>query len=370
MDKKWYELRNTERIPSPSLIIYPDRIQENIQEMIRIAGGVHRLRPHIKTHKISELIQMQLDAGITKFKCATIAEAEMAALAGASEVLIAYQPTGPNPERICDLQEKFHSTRFSTVVDNIETARHLAECFKYCYQPLPLYLDLDCGMHRTGIAPGPEALEVYRYISTTGRLQAAGLHAYDGHIHDSDLKERERKCTESFKMTQDFVEQLKAAGLKVPTVIAGGTPTFPIHAKDHPQYECSPGTPLLWDFGYGQKFSDMQFKVAAVLLSRVVSKPKANRICLDLGYKAVASENPHPRVEFLNLPGSTPVMHSEEHMVLETSEPSSFKVGDVVYGIPRHICPTVALFNEVVIARDGMAQGTWSVAARTRRISI
>jgi D-serine deaminase-like pyridoxal phosphate-dependent protein len=313
---------------------------------------------------------MQLDAGISKFKCATIAEAEMAASAGASDVLIAYQPAGPNAERICDLQEKFHSTQFSTVVDNMETAAGLAEAFKYCHKPLPLFLDLDCGMHRTGILPGEEAIAIYKFIASTPRLRAAGLHAYDGHIHDSEFSERQRKCEESFEPVREFAAKLAEIGLHVPIIVAGGTPTFPIHAQRGPEVECSPGTPLLWDFGYGQKFEEMHFQVAAVLMTRVVSKPAPNRICLDLGYKAVASENPHPRVEFLDLPKHTPVMHSEEHLVLETAEPAQVKVGDVLYAIPRHICPTVALYNEVVIARDCMAQGSWTVAARTRRISV
>ncbi|MGV3774799.1 MAG: D-TA family PLP-dependent enzyme, partial [Verrucomicrobiales bacterium] len=352
------------------LILYLDRIRDNIREMIRIAGGTQRLRPHIKTHKISELISMQLEEGITKFKCATIAEAEMAARAGAAEVLIAYQPTGPNAGRICDLQEKFHATRFSTVVDNMDTAEKLASAFKFCHRPLPIFLDLDCGMHRTGIAPGEEALRIYEFISNSPRLEAGGLHAYDGHIHDADLRERERKCEESFQAVANFTRQLEQKGMKVPTVIAGGTPTFPIHAKNHPAYECSPGTPLLWDFGYGQKFGDMEFKVAAVLMTRVVSKPMPDRLCLDLGYKAVASENPHPRAQFLDIPEPKPLMHSEEHMVIETPLAASLNVGDVLYATPRHICPTVALFDEVIIAGEGAAYGTWSVAARTRKISV
>src|ERR1041385_1329317 len=96
MRERWYEIQNLAEVPSPSLLVYEDRVQENIRRMIEIAGDVNRLRPHIKTHKTGQLVRLQLERGITKFKCATIAEAEMAAMAGAKDVLLAYQPVGPN----------------------------------------------------------------------------------------------------------------------------------------------------------------------------------------------------------------------------------------------------------------------------------
>src|SRR3982751_4513709 len=95
----WYRVSNVDDVASPALLVYPDRVEENIRRMIRIAGGVERLRPHMKTNKLPEVIRMQMDQGITKFKCATIAEAEMVAGCGAPDVLLAYQPVGPNIAR-------------------------------------------------------------------------------------------------------------------------------------------------------------------------------------------------------------------------------------------------------------------------------
>src|SRR5439155_1594597 len=99
MREKWHEVLNASEVPSPCLLIYPDRVRENIHRMIPIAGGVERLRPHMKTHKMAEVIRMQMEQGITKFKCATIAEAEMTAAAGADDVLLAYEPVGPHFEK-------------------------------------------------------------------------------------------------------------------------------------------------------------------------------------------------------------------------------------------------------------------------------
>jgi D-serine deaminase-like pyridoxal phosphate-dependent protein len=114
----------------------------------------------------------------------------------------------------------------------------------------------------------------------------------------------------------------------------------------------------------------MDFLHAAVVLTRVISKPGKNRLCLDLGHKAIASESPQPRVEFLNLPGATPVMHSEEHLVMETERTDDYEVGDVIYGVPRHVCPTVALHEQAVVVRNGRASETWRVVARARALSI
>ena len=130
------------------------------------------------------------------------------------------------------------------------------------------------------------------------------------------------------------------------------------------------GTCVFWDAGYGAKMPDMDFLVAAALLTRVVSKPGGNRLCLDLGHKAVASEMPHPRVVFPQLPDAKAVTHSEEHLVVETSRAGEFAVGDCLYGIPWHICPTVALHAAAVVVRGGQAVERWSVAARARKFTL
>ena len=134
--------------------------------------------------------------------------------------------------------------------------------------------------------------------------------------------------------------------------------------------ECSPGTCVFWDFGYADKLADMDYLIAALVLTRVVSKPGSNRLCLDLGHKAIAAENPQPRVRLLGLEDAAFVTHSEEHLVVETPRAAEFKVGDALFGIPRHICPTVALHSEAVVIRSGRAVERWKVTARERRLTI
>ncbi len=363
----WYRVENAHEVASPSLLLYPDRIEENLRRMVAIAGGPERLRPHIKTHKLPELMALQLRLGITRFKCATIAEAEMAAQAGARNILLAYQLVGPNRGRWLRLLDTFPDTTFLTMVDDEQALRALAEASRG--RAMEVLLDVDVGQHRCGIEPGTRALDLYRLIGELSGLRRGGLHVYDGHLSQTDLAERKRTCEAAFEPTWRFVKQLRGAGFEVPRIVAGGTPTFPILAR-HPEVECSPGTCVLWDYGYTTKLPDLDFLPAALVLTRVISKPGGNRLCLDLGHKAVASEMPHPRVHLLDLPEATFVGHSEEHLVVESPRAEAFKVGDALYGVPWHICPTVALHSKAVPVRNWHAESPWQVVARERTLSI
>ncbi|MBC8243329.1 MAG: D-TA family PLP-dependent enzyme [Verrucomicrobia bacterium] len=368
MADNWHTLASPDEIPSPALLVYPDRVAENIRRMIAALGQAERLRPHVKTHKMAEIVQMQIKAGIGQFKCATIAEAEMLGQAGARDVLLANQPVGPNVGRLLRLAGWFRDVRFSTIADDAGAVGALAEAALAAGITLPVWLDLDAGMGRTGIALGQAAVTLYKLIDQLPGVEPAGLHLYDGHLHDRDPAERLAKWQAMMDAVRPFRTGLEAAGLPVPGVVGGGTPTFPFHAQ-HTDHECSPGTTLLWDFGYRDNFADLDYQHAAVLMTRVISKPGSDRITLDLGHKAVAAENPQPRVQFIDLDDAEPVVHSEEHLTLRTTKASNFKVGDCLYGIPRHICPTVALYDRAHVIRSGELTDQWQVTARARKLT-
>jgi D-threonine aldolase len=365
----WYSVDNEDAIPSPALLVYPDRIQENLRRMIVLAGEASRLRPHVKTHKMPQIIAMKRAVGIDKFKTSTIAEAEMTAAAGGQDVLLAYQPVGPNIHRLLELIKRFPNTRFSALVDNPATLSQIAACAKLQNQVVCLYVDLNVGMNRTGIAPGPQAIELYRLLSTTDGVRPGGLHAYDGHIHETDLDTLKEKTRIAFEPVWKLIGDLRSGGLDVPNTIAAGTPTSSLLAK-HDNIEVGAGTTVLWDFGQSESTPDLDFQNAAVLLARVVSQPTSDRICIDLGHKAVASEMAQPRVRWFGLEDATIVMHNEEHMVLEIDSADAFPVGTVVYGLPRHVCPTVALYHEVWCVEDRLACEKWPVVARARCLTI
>ena len=365
----WFAIANAESIASPALLLYPDRIEKNLQRMITMAGGVDRLRPHVKTHKLPQVIALKRAAGIRRFKASTIAEAEMTAAAGGEDILLAYQPVGTNIERLAELMRRFPQTRFATLVDDARNLAAIARVAAERGAVFELYVDLNVGMNRTGIAPGEAAASLYRTLCSTSGLKAGGLHAYDGHLHEPDPAVLAKAAEQAFAPVWKLRDQLRAEGLSVPRVIASGTPTFALLAQ-HDDVEVGAGTTVLWDWGQTETSPQHQFLNAAVLFCRVVSKPQPDLLCIDLGHKAVASEMPHPRVKLIGLEDAVAVTHSEEHLVVRSSRAASYKVGDVVYGIPRHICPTVALQSEVWAVRDGLAAERWPVVARARRITV
>jgi D-serine deaminase-like pyridoxal phosphate-dependent protein len=365
----WMQVTNEAEASSPGLLVYPERVNENLERMIRMVGDPLRLRPHIKTHKLPAIVTLQVELGIKKCKAATIAEAEMAAQAGARDVLLAVQLVGPNVPRFLALNRTFPQVSFSTLADDVEVIANLNHAAQVDSQIIEVLLDLDVGQHRTGVEPGPQAVELYRQISRSPGLRPGGLHAYDGHLHQSDRAERAGASDAAFAQVNALRAELRQEGMFVPRVVCGGTPTFPLHARRE-GVECSPGTCVLWDAGYGTKLPDLEFLNAAVLFTRVISRPVSNRLCLDLGHKAVASEMPHPRVLFPALPDAKAVGHNEEHLILETEHAADFPVGSALYGLPWHICPTVALHDRVQVVKGGRVTEDWAVTARARRLSI
>jgi len=366
---EWFEIEGVSSVDTPALIVYRGRVIENISRMIKIAGSPERLMPHVKTHKMADVVKLQIDAGISRFKCATVSEAEMIAMSGAEEALIAYQPVGPKVMRILNLMMKYPGTRFSVIIDCIEAAENISGTFEGAGKSIDTYIDIDAGMNRTGIPAGEEAFRLYEMCSESEGLNFKGLHVYDGHITEGEFQIREQKCKRGYidiYLLKKRIEKKEGRNIEL---VAGGTPTFPYHAGKE-ETICSPGTPLLWDFGYGEKYSDLDFLHAAVVATRVISKVKHNLLCLDLGYKSIAAESPMPRVKFLNLPVIKQLKQSEEHLVVEVRDNSLYNLGDIFYGVPLHICPTCALYNEAVVVDKNKKVGIWKVIARDRSISI
>ena len=366
-----YAIESPDELLSPSLVIFVDLVRKNLATMIEMAGGADRLRPHVKTHKMPALIELVESMGIHKHKVATIAEAEMVAQAGGRDVLIAYPLVGPNADRFARLVETYPQTTFRTSVDHPDPVRALNAALAKVGKKAAVLLDLEVGMGRTGIAPGETAYELYKLIDELPNLEADGLQAYDGHVRDFDLNERRKTAAPGIEAVHQFRDRLLAERLSVNRMVLGGTPTFPIHADDKtPGVECSPGTCVLHDAGYAEKFPDLPFTPAALIFTRVVSKPRAGRVCLDLGHKAVAADPAGPRLKLLGLSESTLGGQSEEHLVVETPQAEELAPGQPLLAIPTHICPTCALHSWAYLIEGGKLVGRWNVTARDRVLKI
>ncbi len=371
---RWPEISGIETIATPALIVSEERIRYNIDRVIDMVGDISRLRPHIKTVKSVGAVNRLQEAGIEKFKCATIAEAELLGKAAAPDVLLSYQPVGANAARFVQLIRQYPQTQFSCLVDNEHSIEVLSKAQQVLSIPLRVFIDINVGMNRTGILPDETAEGLITRIKEREGLSLAGVHAYDGHIHDADLIVRRQKTKQYLKPLLAFWRMASERIGSNLELVVGGSPTFTMLAGI-PEVTCSPGTFVYWDAGYQEHYPEQQLLPAAALISRIVSKPGPDLICLDLGHKAVASENAlEDRFRIVGDHQLTIVSQSEEHLVLRhenSEEKRSYAIGEVLYLIPYHICPTVALHQEVLVVSDqGELLDRWENTARNRRINI
>jgi D-serine deaminase-like pyridoxal phosphate-dependent protein len=323
----------------------------------------------MKTNKSREAAKMLVARDIVKFKCATIAEAETLATSEAKDILLAYQPSAAKLARYIQLIKAYPAICFSCLVDNEGSAKLFSAIAQEHNITLDLYLDINLGMGRTGILPGQPALTLFRYVQHLNGLEAKGLHVYDGHFRDTDFEIRTQRCNAAFKEIEALRDTLVAEGHEV-RIVAGGSPTFPIHAQ-RSKIDCSPGTFIYWDQGYSETCKEQPFIPAALVMTRIISMPSENTLCLDLGHKSIAPENPlDRRVQFLNAGIVRFVGQSEEHLVVEVETGHPWSVGDVWYGVPIHICPTVALYEKGYEVVAGNVVSTWRTVARDRSITF
>ena len=359
----WQPLNRSElgEVFTPALLFDEERIERNIRRAVEMADGeTDRLRPHVKTHKCPEIVKRALKAGIVKHKCATLLEAQMLAECGASDILIAYQMIGPNCRATARLMAEFPNARFSSVVDDLDAARQLGNAMRESGRAAEVWIDLDVGMGRTGIAPDDCAVQLCRELLRIDGLRLRGLHAYDGHNRSADVNERRGMCEAVLGAVRGLRDRLERDGAGTLSLVVGGTPPYPFYAAES-DLEASPGTFALHDHGYRSTLPDLGFEPAAALVTRVISRPRAETACVDLGHKAIAADPVGPRGVVISHPGVETGPQSEEHWTLRLNG-ARLKVGDALYICPTHICPTAALHKQALAVRNGAVVGVWSIA--------
>lgn len=367
-EKEWFYIENIDDVDTPFLAIFPERVRANIQALKKIIPDTNRLRPHVKPHKCKQVVTRMLEEDISKFKCATIAEAEMLALAGASDVLLAFQPVGPKIKRLLGLMTSYPSTTFACLVDNEENAKAIGSLARIKNINVNVWLDLNTGMNATGTHPG-NALELYKTIGLMNELTLAGIHAYDGYIADADAEVRKIKSLEAFRKIRVLKNEIMNAGLSGPMINTGRTATLNFYA-DYADTECSPGTFIYWDQLHEELYAELPFEAAAIVVARVVSLPGDDMLCLDLGNKAVsAAGNLQQLVHFLNIPNVEIIEQSDEWMIVKSAGNNDIKIGEVLYGIPYNIGRTCNLYQTASTVSNHQLRGQW-VHFTDRKLSI
>ena len=367
MEKNTYALENTGDLLSPALIYYKDIILSNTKRIIEMAGGSEQLWPHVKSHKAAGMIDMQLKLGITKFKCATIAEAEMTAEAGAKHIILAYPLIGPNISRYLRLTKVYPQTVFYAIGDNFDCLSALAKAADDMQVSLYVLVDVDMGMHRTGV-PLDSLDPFYERVSALKGINIKGMHCYDGHCSDKDFERRKLMAEENDRKVLQIRESLQKKGHKCETMVMGGSPSFPCRSGKSGFY-LSPGTIFIGDLKFYSQFTDMAFPPGAAIFTRVISHQAGNTFTLDLGHKGIAADPPGERGKIVGLEEAKPMFQSEEHWVFSLPPGTPLPpIGSDQYVIPAHICPTSALYPEIQLAQSGKIIEQWQVTARNRRI--
>ena len=370
-----YKFEESKEVITPALVYYLDIIKENIKKAVDLAGGPGYLWPHVNTHKMAQMVRLQMEAGITRFKCATIAEAEMAAGCGAGHVLVAYPLVGPNISRFIQLMQAYPKVCFWAVGDNEDQIRALGQLCSEAGLRANVLVDVNLGMDRTGV-PVKDTEAFFMDCALMVGVSMMGLHCYDGHRTEHDFTQRKKEADTSAAQIKTICSHLCEKGYSCKTLVLGGSPSMPCYV-DFPRtgYEVylSPGTYFVNDYGYTMKYPDLVFTPGAAVMTRVISCPLKGHFTLDLGYKGIASDPEGIRGVIAGMEHVRELFQSEEHWAfcMEPGyEDQCPRVGDELFVVPTHICPTSALYPSVPVVEKGHILDTWEVTARNRKINI
>ncbi|RJP75428.1 MAG: DSD1 family PLP-dependent enzyme [Candidatus Abyssobacteria bacterium SURF_17] len=346
-------------IDTPALVIDLDKMDRNIRKMADFfEKHSSNLRPHTKTHKCPILAHKQLQAGARGITCAKLGEAEVMALAGIRDILIANQIVGAqktarlaNLARHCDVMVAVEST------DNVA---ELSSAAGSAGSTIRVLIEVDVGMHRCGVKSAEEALSLAQIILSSPGLEFEGIMGYEGHaVMIPDFEDRQRACIDSMQVLISTKEILEKNGIEVKIVSAGGTGTYNIAGTYPGITEIQGGSYILMDAHYAGVLQD--FECALTILTTIISRPNKETAILDAGMKAMTFEFGMP--ELVGLPGANLSFLSEEHghVYIEDVDP---KAGQKIEVIPSHCCTTINLHDIYYAVRGDRVEGVWPIAAR------
>ena len=362
-----YRITALDDVLTPALLIYPEAIAANISRTLQVLGGdADRWRVHIKTAKLSYTLRLLIENGVRSFKCATSLELLMACREGAADVLVAYPMVGANARRVREIADQFRDLHISVLAENEDQVRQWRD------SRVAIFLDINPGMNRTGVEQ-EDVKKVIGLVRAVGeaRLEFRGLHYYDGQYGGLEEPERMKAAHSGYDQLLALISKIEGAGFRVPEVVTAGTPTFPCSlAYEGFQragftHRCSPGTVIYHDAtSLAQLPREWSYLPAVFVVTRVVSHPHEGIVTCDAGHKAVSADQGVPTCVVVGHPELTPLSPSEEHLPIQCGKSTEPHVGDTLYLLPRHVCPTVNNFDCALLVRNGRIESTERVSAR------
>jgi 3-hydroxy-D-aspartate aldolase len=351
-----------EDIDTPALVLELDAFERNLRTLAEsVKGRGLRVRPHAKTHKCAEIAQRQLAHGAVGVCCQKVAEAEALVEGGINDVLVSNEVVGATKiARLAALAKRAH---IGVCVDHPDNLAAL----EASGARLDVYIELEVGMRRCGVAPGEPAAALARTISKSKTLRFAGLQAYHGRAqHMRSMEERHAAIEGAAQHVFEMKRLLAQAGIQCPIVTGAGSGTYMLEAEAGAWDEIQPGSYIFMDVDYAKNEWAAplpRFEHALFVLATVMSRPAADRAIVDAGLKASSVDSGLPLVwrrEGLTYRGA-----SDEHGAIEIATAAKAPaLGEKLYLVPGHCDPTVNLYDWYVCVRNARVESVWSVTAR------
>lgn len=355
-----------EEVDTPALILDLDAFEGNIRRLNEaLAGRSLRVRAHAKTHKCPTIALLQIEAGAVGVCCQKVSEAEAMVEGGVTDVLVSNEVVGA--QKLARLARLAGRARIGICVDHSLQVQALGEAAQAESVEIDVYVEIDVGARRCGVAPGKAALDLAKGIVATRGLRFAGLQAYQGSAqHVRTNAERKAKidiAIDAARMTRELIEK---AGFPCPIVTGAGSGSFMFEAVSGVYDELQPGSYLFMDADYARNEWAPplpRFEHSLFVLTTVMSRSVPERIVVDAGLKASSVDSGFPTV--WRRPGLEFVRASDEHGVIEVGAGvAAPELGDKLLLVPGHCDPTVNLYDWYVCMRGGVVEALWPITAR------
>ena len=356
------------------LVLDAEAVNRNMQRMAEFAAKHQiKLRPHAKLHKSADIARLQMQAGAIGVCVQTVGEGEALAAGGVNDIFISNEIVSPAKlRRVAGLAQllKNRSGRLAIAVDSDEGIDRLALAMQTTSAAIDVFIEIDVGQGRCGVAPGPAAVALVQRLQGSARLRYAGLHAYHGGAqHLRTVAERRNAIGQAALRVAATRDALAQANLAPAIITGGGTGTFGLEAASGLWNELQPGSFLFMDADYARNERDNAqpaFEQALFVKSQVISVQDGHAVC-DAGCKSIALDSGPPLVHAL--PGQPALIYAsggDEHGILRpaTAGGPLPAVGDTVWLIPSHCDPTVNLHDAMIAVQGGLAAGAVSAVVR------
>src|SRR5882672_7608588 len=354
--------QRVDEIDTPALVLELDAFERNLRTLTEsVKGRPLRVRPHAKTHKCPEIAKRQIAHGAVGVCCQKVSEAEALVDGGIEDVLVSNEVVGaPKIARLAELSKRAH---IGVCVDHPDNLAAL----EASGARVDVYIELEVGMRRCGIAPGEAAVALARAISKSKTLRFVGLQAYHGRAqHLRSMEERHAAIEGAAQHVFEMKRLLEKAGIPCPIVTGAGSGTYMLEVEASAWDEIQPGSYIFMDADYARNEWAAplpRFEHALFVLATVMSRPAPQMAIVDAGLKASSVDSGMPGV--WERPGLTYTKASDEHGWVEIAAATAAPaLGEKLLLVPGHCDPTVNLYDWYVCMRGGVVEALWPITAR------